>query len=267
MTVTKFGKSGLSSLNFRDFLSLKLQQKFTHVLSLLTYFLVLGWMRFGMGYRIKDIQKSRQQFKELTKTHKGPFLICPNHLTMVDSVLIIWALASAWRYFLHFSLFAWNLPERRHASNDPLRQVVCYLGKCITIVRQGPAEQTKRSLAKINYLLEHGDSVMIFPEGTRSRSGKVDTQNFAYGVGKLVQDIPNLKVLCVYFRGKSQAIYSNFPKRNEEFTISIEPITPHSDFQGLRGTRDIATQIIGKLSAMENQYFNANGIPAELPSR
>ncbi len=41
---------------------------------------------------------------------------------------------------------------------------------------------------------------MIFPEGGRTRTGRVDTEGFSYGVGRFVKEFPDLKVMCLYLR-------------------------------------------------------------------
>src|SRR5688572_12317933 len=61
------------------------------------------------GYRIEDIKALRKQFREITK-EKKPLLICANHLTFIDSALLIWAFSSNFGYTFSFRRFPWNLP-------------------------------------------------------------------------------------------------------------------------------------------------------------
>ena len=60
---------------------------------------------------------------------------------------------------------------------------------------------------------------MIFPEGTRSRTGRIDTENFSYGAGRLIEHIPECQVLCIYLRGDKQNTYSSIPKFNDRLSI------------------------------------------------
>ena len=98
---------------------------------------------------------------------------------------------------------------------------------------------------------------MIFPEGHRSRNGRVDTENYAYGVGRILQEVPSAKVLCVYLRGEHQETYGSQPRWGDKFYLDMELIAPASEQKSLRGGRDISSQIIAKLVEMEHKYFAA----------
>ena len=216
---------------------------------------VIVLLRFVMGYRIPNLYQVRRRVKELLQEESGPLLICANHLTLVDSAIIEWALASNWTYLRHFRLFPWSVPERRHYWKNVLLRLVCYFGKCVPVVRGGPPEQTKLILEKLRYLLKDGESLFIFPEGTRSRAGLVETKNHAYGVGRLLTEVEGVRVLCVYLRGHHQERFSSLPRRREVFYSDVELIAPRSAYKGLRAARDISTQIVEKLSEMEQKYF------------
>ena len=97
---------------------------------------------------------------------------------------------------------------------------------------------------------------MIFPEGTRSRSGRINMQEFPYGVGRLVCNIPNCRVMTIYLRGDGQKTFSNFPRHGETFTLTAEECRPKTVLKGLRAQRDCAGQIIAYLAKMEKEYFD-----------
>lgn len=225
----------------------------------LWYYGSLIYLSCIRGYRIKNICSLRKQYKAILKQQNSPLLICANHLTKIDSLIIQWGLGSFSTYFRNFKAFSWNLPEHDRFKNNPFFRFVCYLGCCIPIQRGGDREKVNQSMNKIKYLLETKRLAMIFPEGKRSVTGKIDTEEFTYGVGKLVQSVENSDVLCIYLRGKSQTEKSNFPKKNEEFFMVMEKITPSSGNKGLRATRDIASQIILQLAKMEEGYFASRG--------
>jgi len=46
-------------------------------------------------YRVYDINAVRRRIRDLTATHRGPWLICANHLTLIDSVILAYALLRA----------------------------------------------------------------------------------------------------------------------------------------------------------------------------
>ncbi len=242
----------------RDRLELFLQRAVAWLFSPVSYYLAWFWMRFLRGYRIAGLETFRQEVRRLLGDHRGPLLVCPNHLTAIDSVVLVWALGSGVHYFLHDRDFVWNLPERRNLGEGPLLRVVCYLCKCIPVLRQGPRDVTARTMGKIRFLLATGHRVMIFPEGTRSRGGRVDTQEFAYGAGRLVQEVPGTRVLCVYLRGVGQQACTDLPRRGETFHLGCDVLEPVVPTTGLRGSRDVSRIIVERLAALEGDWFAAH---------
>ena len=93
------------------------------------------FLRFGFGYRIERVAETRERFLRIVAERPGPLLICANHLTLIDSFLIAWALAPGWRYALRFDLLAWNVPERTNFSSGFWSALLTYLAKGIPITR------------------------------------------------------------------------------------------------------------------------------------
>ncbi|NOY68148.1 MAG: 1-acyl-sn-glycerol-3-phosphate acyltransferase [Deltaproteobacteria bacterium] len=211
------------------------------------------------GYRIRNLKEFRRKVSGMMSAHKGPWLICANHLTMIDSVVLAYAMFPVYRYIWSFKLLAWNLPEKMNFNANKFVGALCYLTKCIPVIRGGDREKVKSSLEKCAYLLKKGQSLMIFPEGTRSRDGRVDTVNFPYGVGRLVRNIPKCRVMCIYLRGDGQKTYSNFPRYGETFSAVVEECRPTTQLKGLKAQRDCAGQIVNHLSQMEKNHFRICG--------
>jgi 1-acyl-sn-glycerol-3-phosphate acyltransferase len=211
-----------------------------------------------MGYRFRDLRAFRRQCLEHLQRHDGGWLICANHLTLVDSIFIAAAMLPFRRYMLHYRWFPWNLPEQRNFNRNPLDTAVCYLMKCIPITRGGDREEMKRTLEKCDHLLSSGNSILVFPEGGRSRTGRIDVENFSYGVGRFVKNLDRMKILCIYFRGDRQETYSSIPRLGDTFTMDVEVFEPRKlEYNGLKAQRDYAGQIIRKLSRMEERYFES----------
>jgi len=243
------------NLAFKDKLSLRLQ----HYTGWITFPVwgtaLIAALRFFGRYRIPEIRQIRKTFKELKKQAEGPILICSNHLTKIDSAVLNWSFASVWSYMRSFKVFSWNLPERANFYHNRLLRIVCYLASCVPIDRGGSREAVKKSLDKVAYLLKKGHPVTIFPEGGRSRTGRIDLERFTYGVGRLVNQVKDCNVLCVYLRGHTQENYSEIPPRGSQFYLNMELIKPKSEHSGLKATKDVANQIIEKLVHMEQNYF------------
>ncbi len=243
------------NLKFGDKLALKIQ----HLVGWMTFpvwgGILIVLMRFVGRYRVPELKEIRQKYKEVKRATRGPVIVCANHLTKIDSAILNWSLGSVWSYMKSFKFFSWNLPERANFYDSSLLKMVCYLASCIPIDRGGNREAVKKSLDKVIYLLKKGHTVTVFPEGGRSRTGRIDTEGFAYGVGKLVNKVKDCTVLCVYLRGHNQDTYSEIPRRGARFYMKLQSITPTTTHSGLRATRDLASQIVGQLTQMEQVYF------------
>jgi len=233
---------------------LSLQRVLGHLFVLPLGAIIIYLLRFRRRYTISNLKEIRKQFKEIVSSGE-PLLVCSNHLTMIDSVILQWAFASLPWYFLHYRCFCWNIPAVEHARSKLSWRIITFVTKCILIDRQGSVGHIKQTFKKICQCVKRGDLFMIFPEGTRSRTGRVVTEDITYGIGKVVQRVPNCKILCVYLRGHNQEHYSTFPPHGARFSIALTPITPTSTHTGLRATRDYSLQAATTLKKMEEDYF------------
>ncbi len=208
---------------------------------------------FIMRYRISRLQQVRASFAKLMQEREGrPTLICLNHLTRIDSVILTWALIPFWKFSYRYALFPWHVLD---GANLPL---LCPLLKTIPFERMGDRSKIRLMRDKVIYLLSRGDLVVIFPEGTRSKSGRIDLEGFQYGVGDILRDLPHAQVLCVYLRGDKQQAKGHIPPQGSLIDISLEMIRPATALEGLRASRDLASQIVFTLDAMEKKHFAAH---------
>lgn len=210
-------------------------------------------------YKICEVDQVRKKVAQLFEAHKGPWLICPNHLTMIDSAILAYAMINPVKYIFQYRLLPWNMPERMNYSGNVFVVLICYLMKCIPVVRGGDRGGIRNVLGKCRYLMNRKQNLMIFPEGTRSRDGRVKTIDFPYSSGRLFLTVPGARVMCIYFRGKNQDTFSGMPRYKERFFMAVEEIFPCTSLNGLRAQRDISSQIIKHLSGMEDAYFAACG--------
>ena len=243
-------------LPFRDRLSLVLQREVGRVLGPVWIPLCVALMRFGFGWRIEAVEATRREFQRLRRESESPLLVCANHLTMLDSLLIAAALGSPWWFAIHYASLPWNVPERVHFASTWWKRALIYLMKCVPVTRGSDRREVGRTLARIGYLLSRGEVALIFPEGRRSRTGRVDVEATTYGAGRIIKSLPGCRVLCVYLRGEGQRAYSDRPARNERFRVAIESFQPKTDLRGLRGLVDISRQILARLAAMESRHLD-----------
>lgn len=123
------------------------------------------------------------------------FILIVNHASHLDTICLLAALpphqrnrcysAAAEDYF-YTHIFKEQI-ARLLANTFPFRR----------------HEDTQRSLEACARILERGDSLVFFPEGTRSTTGEL--QRFRKGIGKLVQGKP-YPVIPAYLRGTYEAL-------------------------------------------------------------
>ncbi|MBW2291975.1 MAG: 1-acyl-sn-glycerol-3-phosphate acyltransferase [Deltaproteobacteria bacterium] len=214
------------------------------------------FLRFVLGYRIDNVAEIREQYRQLREESDLPILICPNHLTLIDSVIIAWALVPWWRYLIHFDLMPWNTPERKNFARTGVTRVLVFIAKCIPISRGGERAKVANALVRVTHLLNRGETALVFPEGTRSRTGRVNDESIAWGVGRIVASTPGCRVLCIYSRGDTQESWGSIPNMGDHFDMRLECFEPKSDCRGARLSRDLVSQIVARLAHMEEAYFN-----------
>jgi hypothetical protein len=213
-------------------------------------------IRFWFRYRIADLAAVRAQYKRIRAQSDAPMLVCGNHLTLVDSFLVAWALGSAFHWLVHPDELPWNTPERRNFGRNPFSRALFFVMKCIPITRGGPREGVRAVLARVIYLLQRGETALLFPEAGRSRTGRVDVDAAAWGVGRVIGAVPSCRVLCVYLRGRQQETWSDYPAKGDMLEVSLVCIEPKSDAKGVRRSRDLALQVTRQLQCMEEAYFD-----------
>lgn len=248
----------MPALELRDRLSLKVQA-------------LLGWgafavvgpaavfaMRFARGNHIDGLEEARRVYRRALASGR-PTIVCANHLTMVDSAFLHYALAPLTDYARDFRRFSWNVPTTDHYTKSRLLQVLVYLTKCVPIDRSSAAEERKAVLNQLAYLASHGQVITLFPEGTRSRTGRVDVESVTYGVGQILKELDSPQVLCAYLRGERQETYSTIPAFADTLTLRVALVEPRTKETGLRAARDLSRQVIEKLKAMEDELIAERG--------
>ncbi len=221
--------------------------------------LLIVIMKYFRGYRIQNIAGIRRQFNDIwLEKEKGgwPLIICSNHLTFIDSALIIWALASNFWYLVNYKAFTWNVPAGDFFKKKLHYHAILYLTKCIFIDRKGSPAHKNAVLNLCRYLLAKGNVVLIFPEGQRSRDGRFDIDRLRFGTGKILVSLENARVLSIYLRSPSQKTFSNYPPKGSHFSLNMKLIQPKIDGVSKKQSSISAVKEIGQaIEQMENEFF------------
>ncbi len=219
--------------------------------------LLILFLKIGLAYRCSNRRIVRRRLRDLMQEFpKRPLLICSNHLTMIDSLLLTWLLFDFRTLMLKFAYFPWNVPELANFGRNFIMRGICYLAKCVYLERAGSFAAKRMVWEKISYLNRRGEAVCVFPEGGRSRIGKLDREMAMYGVGQLVQSNPKTLVLAVYLRGKAQKGYGLWPKWGDRLFLDWKVVECTVD-EGRKAQRDITMQIFDQLETLEQSYYAA----------
>ncbi len=138
----------------------------------------------------------------------GPLLIVANHVTAYDGALVLYALPWKLRHRVAAAMSAEMLRDLRHGRNqgNALLNIVAPVGYWLVtgLFNVFPLPRMagfRRSFAHAGEAMDAGYSVMIFPEGTRSKDGCMHA--FRPGIGLLAQ-LSRAAVLPVGLVGLSQ---------------------------------------------------------------
>jgi len=213
------------------------------------------FMRILRRNKFVGLEEVRRTYREAAASGR-PVLVCANHLTMFDSIFLHYALATVPEYMRDFRLFTWNVPAVENFKRDTFLRALTYLSKTIPIDRGGGAAHYRAILDRIKYLTaERRQIFTIFPEGGRSRTGRVEVERVTAGVGNIVRDLEKPLVVCVYMRGERQTTYGSLPERGDRIHVLAETIAPTTTATGVRATKELARQIIVKLRELELRAF------------
>jgi long-chain acyl-CoA synthetase len=147
-------------------------------------------------------------------TVSGPVLFSANHASHLDTLIVLKTLK---RHQRRLSVAA---AADYWFTNPWLGRFAALLFNCFPLARQGNARSSMERAAE---LVDRGWSVLIYPEGTRSLTGKL--QPFKPGVGLLAVEL-GVPVIPIHLRGAYEILPkgSQIPRRGPvEVTIG-EPI-------------------------------------------
>jgi long-chain acyl-CoA synthetase len=131
--------------------------------------------------------------RDPTPIPDAPILIIANHVTAYDGALILYALPFKLRRRVAVAMSGEMLLDFRHARNQSntlanlFAPAAYYLVTALFNVFPLPRTRGfRRSFAHAGEAMDRGYSILIFPEGTRSRTGAMNP--FRSGIGLLAQD-------------------------------------------------------------------------------
>jgi len=181
----------------------------------------------------------------------GPVLFVANHVSMGDHALILAGLPLRLRHRLAIAMEGELLREWIHPpAGTDLRTRLRWLAQYVLVnvffhVFPLPKQSGfRQSFAYAGECIDRGDSVLVFPEGTRAPRGQLQMGTFKAGIGVLAQAL-NVPVVPVRLEGlyelKRDAQYFAEPGRVR--VIFGEPITFNSDAHPASIARELERRV------------------------
>jgi 1-acyl-sn-glycerol-3-phosphate acyltransferase len=150
--------------------------------AILNLFLMRSQFILGATFKFNN-------FKELP-TDK-PIIIIANHQSMWDIPPLIW------KFRKHHPKF---IAKKELTKGIPSISYNLKYGGSVNIDRKKPAESVKKITEFAKYIKEKNYAICVFPEGTRSKDGKVKSFKVG-GVAALLNEIPDALVVPVAING------------------------------------------------------------------
>lgn len=162
----------------------KIQAKFVMMITSLVIFIILKIMNKSKFYNLENIRNT-----------ETPFVFASNHTTMFDSGFLDCMLFFK-EMFFNYNKIPYHTPEYGNFYKNKLMSWYMDHVKCIPLQRGKGLDQPAQKI--VSQKLSNGGVVHIFPEGTRSRTGKLLPGKG--GVGKRIYET-KVKVVPCYHEG------------------------------------------------------------------
>jgi long-chain acyl-CoA synthetase len=196
----------------------------------------LSWLRIALLYLIvlpatRLLGWPRVRGKEYLRNVRGPLVFICNHVTMVDHALVLLALSGRFRTRMAIAMDGEQLREWLHpqAGTDLLTRLR-YLLQYVSVVfffnvfSMPQKSGFRRSFLFAGQMMDRGFSLLVFPEGQRTKHGTLNP--FMPGTGLLIQKL-DAPVVPMRIEGLWELKRANrhFAWPGEVSVIIGEPIT------------------------------------------
>ncbi len=255
-------------LSPKDIAGLRRQRRLSALAIYPIYAFIHAVFRWKFRYRFLDAREFQDKIWKELDAHDGPLFWAANHLTLIDSYLVFVAVVP-WKKLHKARLIPWSTPEYRnyyHLGSWPKKiavRALMYLCRCIPFLREGEDEASERwrknVFAKCEWLLKRGESIFMYPEAGRARSGWLERRRPKDFLGRLALEVPDAKFLCVYTRGEHQICTTALPRPGESFR-SYARLIP-AVLPGETAPRAVAQRLFDTLAELQEEWFAAGSLP------
>lgn len=152
------------------------------VVAVLNLFLMRSQIILGTSFKFNN-------FKTLPK--ERPIIIMANHQSMWDIPPLVW------KFREHHPKF---IAKKELTKGIPSISYNLKHGGSVNIDRKNPEESIQKITEFAKYINQNNYAVCIFPEGTRSKDGKVKPFKIG-GLAALLKEMPNALVVPIAING------------------------------------------------------------------
>src|SRR5437870_311500 len=187
--------------------------------------------------------------KEQLARLRGPVVFISNHVTMVDHALVLFALPARFNTRMAIAQDGEILREWRHPSESTrsFRRLLNLLQYFLVVlffnVFSMPQKSGfRRSFAFAGEMMDRGHNLMVFPEGERTKHGKLN--RFRLGTGLLIKKL-GAPVVPIRIHGlwKLKQANRHFAWPGEISVIVGEPVHYSSADGPEQIARDLANRV------------------------
>lgn len=163
----------------------------------------------------------------------GAYIIAANHASHLDTAAVVASLSIALGVKKATRLHV--IGARDYFFNSPFKS--WFFSSCLNVVPIERDEISLNGLRQVGAILGGGEPVLIFPEGTRSRSGEL--QEFKPGIGLIALEV-GVPILPAFIEGTYAALPAGkaVPRRSQVKVRFGEPITPEAYRESADGVLD-----------------------------
>lgn len=149
---------------------------------------------------------------------QGPFILAPNHQSFIDGLFVTSFMKSSTVRKTYF------YAKQKHVKNFFMK----FLANTNNVIVMDLNKDLKTSLQKMAAVLEKGKNLIIFPEGTRSKTGELGDFKKTFAI--LSREL-NVPIVPVAIDGAFKALPSGkiFPKPFKKVSVEyLKPVYPES---------------------------------------
>lgn len=257
------------ALTPEDLSALRQQRLLSRAVAVPLSLFVSASARLRFWYRLPDdIGRIRAEIWEKLDRHDGPVIWAANHLTLIDSFLVYWAVFPMSRV-LEDRRIPWSTPEytNYYKLGGPWKSAfirgLLYVCRCIPFLRGGEDAESEawrqKAFDKCVWILREGGSVFVYPEAGRARSGWLEAKRPKDFLGKLALEVPSAKFLCVYLRSEGQLATTVRPPDGDRFRLVCDLIDGVR--AGETNARQISQRLFDRLAAMQLEWWKGCSMP------